>query len=141
MVATPGVTAWGLRIARWYCPERRRTFSQILLDSVEEGMTTVAHWAKSLDAAGGLFAGPLSAYPELSVGSAVAFNASERRAPPLPPRTDAAGAIDIGHRHFSRKLRCSVQRRSCPTFQRRLEFEAFRRGHTDRSWRSAGGGA
>jgi len=54
------VTPRGLRIARWYCPEGRRTFSLLpdflaarlpgLLDSIEESIT-VAATAKSLEAA------------------------------------------------------------------------------------------
>ena len=54
------VTPRGLRIARWYCPEGRRTFSLLpdflaarlpgLLDAIEESFT-VATSAKSLEAA------------------------------------------------------------------------------------------
>jgi hypothetical protein len=63
----PRVTPRGLRIARWYCPEGHRTFSLLpdflaarlpdLLDSIEESVT-VAHSAKSLEAAADLVRGP-----------------------------------------------------------------------------------
>src|SRR5208337_2781948 len=61
------VTPSGLRIARWYCPEGRRTFSLLpdflaarmpgLLTSIEDSITA-ASAAKSFEAAAGALRGP-----------------------------------------------------------------------------------
>ena len=63
----PRATPRGLRIARWYCPEGRRTFSLLpdflaarlpgLLASIEHSIT-VALSAKSMEAAADMLRGP-----------------------------------------------------------------------------------
>jgi hypothetical protein len=82
----PRRTPRGLRIARWYCPEGRRTFSLLpdflaarlpsLLVSIEESVT-VASAVKSVEAAADALRGSTSPCPALSAGCVGASEGSE----------------------------------------------------------------
>ena len=131
----PRVTPRGLRIARWYCPEGHRTFSLLpdflaarlpdLLDSIEESVT-VAHSAKSLEAAADLVRGPDIGLPgairwlRRRVQSVRAALAAVTRLVPMPP-------VDIDERHFLRGLRRSLPTTVLANIPTPLGFEAFRR--------------
>lgn len=132
----PRVTPRGLRIARWYCPEGHRRFSLLpdflaaglpdLLDSIEESVT-VAHSAKSLEAAADLLRGPDVGLPGAirwlrrrvqSVRAALA--AVTRLVPTLP------AGINIDERHFLRRLRRPLPTTVLANIPAPLGFEAFR---------------
>jgi hypothetical protein len=132
----PRVTPRGLRIARWYCPEGHRTFSLLpdflaarlpdLLDSIEESVT-VAHSAKSLEAAADLLRGPDVGLPGATrwlrrrVQSVRAALAAVTRLVPMLP-----AGIDIDERHFLRRLRRSLPTTVLANIPAPLGFEAFR---------------
>src|SRR2546421_3653459 len=72
------------------------------------------------------FAGPTSAYPELSVGCADAFNWSERRSPPLPGSYRCHRSASISTSAIScADFVAHFRRRFWPTFQRRLDLRGF----------------
>jgi hypothetical protein len=132
----PRLTPQGLRIARWYCPEGHRTFSLLpdflaarlpdLLDSIEDSVT-VAHSAKSLEAAADLLRGPDVELPgairwlRRRVQSVRASLAAVTRLIPILP-----AGIDIDEHHFLRRLRRSLPTTVLANIPAPLGFEAFR---------------
>lgn len=134
----PRVTPRGLRIARWYCPEGRRTFSLLpdflavrlpdLLDSIDETMA-VARSAKSLEAAADLLRGPDIGLPgavrwlRRRVQSVQAALRVVTRLIPMPPV-----GIDIDQRHFLRRLRRSLSTTALANIPAPIGFDSLRRG-------------